>query len=270
MNYSKDLSLYIKFKLWLSQPFLILMKQYKIREDFSLIYIAHVEEMYKNSNLVKRTLPNNEWWFHRACTFGWESDSHEPHKKIITLLENAYGSLAFLDTIISKIQYIFYGFLLFLVFFGISSFGLFTWYDQSSNLIFRVLFYLFLFGIVLIIYKKILSWDTDLHREINSKLKFNITELHRFSHERPQSKTRLIAATIWNKSLSDNRTISRLFIMLFLKITLKPLYNYVLRSMIEILPNYLENLLKKEKSITILKSVMRDFYNKIRKERQKL
>jgi hypothetical protein len=258
----RKLSLFkFRIKRKMVRPLILLIKKYEIREDFFKIYQAQVEELYNNPKLKKRTSPIKNEWIERTIIFGKDAIRIDPHKIIIEFLNKIIKSFKFFDEISN--HFLYYLLLFFLIILFLQQRDFMPFFGKINDLLFYFLFFLFILTIVLTIYQKSLIWDTELFQLVNLKLRYNKLDLYGHRRYRRLTKKTTIVMAIWNKSLSDYRTISRIFFMLVLKIFFKPIYNYVLRSLIEILPKYLEEYMTTKDMKKINKSIWKDLKEKL-------
>lgn len=82
------------------KPFVSLIRHYEIREDFLEIYKAHVEELYRNPKLKKRTVLSKKKWEERISGFREDSVKIDPREFISKFLDNMLVKLKFVKELL--------------------------------------------------------------------------------------------------------------------------------------------------------------------------
>lgn len=244
-----------KFKNNAVKPFLYLIRKYKIKEDFCSIYNSFVFELYNNPKFINRTLPDKDQWYIRAKSLGANALIIDPHQKVTDFLKSLRNLFEGIDNLWSKFQYIVY-IIIVLLFSG----SFLSFFNVISNTLFQILCILFILSLLLGLYLRLLNTDTDFFHIINKKMIFTIKDLFQIKHDTRNDKTKLIVATIWNGSLNDYRTSSRLLLMLLVKIFRPKLYSRIMSALKEDLPKHFEELesaMKENKHKEIYKRLWR-------------
>jgi hypothetical protein len=241
------------------KPVLWAFKQYNITEDSRAIYYAQVEELFRNPNLIPRTFLTNEEWLERARYFGDKSTQIDPHKNVAKLLKYFQESFKKIDEYAAKFQVALY------ILCAISgSTVLLSFFNIIEGKLFFLSVIITIALLILTGYIRLLQQDTDIFHMINAKLKISRRELFHLNRNSRGDKKLLVMATIWNCSLTDYRTISRLILMLLLKMIRPTFYNKILGSLKTIIPKNLEKIEKllKDKNYKKLRKLLYDEFRK--------
>lgn len=224
-------------KRWLVKPTIRLFKHYQIKEDFYQIYAANVSELCNNPNLVSRTFPEKKEWLKRANYCSNQCVTIDPHEKVTKFIENLQKNFKKLDDYSSKIlKFVFAIAVLF------CSSTIFTFFNFISDQLFLLSFAGSVAFLAIGGYLYLLNKDTDFFHMINKELRISPYELNKIYRKTRWDKAPIITATVWNCSLTDYRMISRMFLLVLIKMSWRSLYERIFTGLKTVLPTYLEEL----------------------------
>lgn len=251
-----------KFKRALIKPFVSLIKHYEIREDFLQIYKSHVEELYRNPKLRKRTSWSKKKWEQRISSFRKESLKVNPREFITQFLDNFLKKFTLIKELLTR--FLEWMGTIFLILFFLLHFNMLPILDNLQILVSDwVIAPIIVIIAVVYGYKKWLMIDTEIFHMVNAKLTFNGLDIYRYKRYRRFNRNTVIAMAIWNKSLSNYSNFTIVFTMLCIKMVSKRLiYNYLFRALKELTPKYLEEYSRNPKDTTDMKKNMRAHWYK--------
>jgi hypothetical protein len=246
-----------KFKRALIKPFVSLIKHYEIREDFLQIYKAHVDELYRNPRLRKRTSWSKKKWEQQISSFRKESLKVNPREFIAQFLDNFLKKFTLIKELLTR--FLEWMGAIFLILFFLLHFNMLSIFDNLQILVSDwVIAPIIVIIAVVYGYKKWLMIDTEIFHMVNAKLTFNGLDIYRYKRYRRFNRNTVIAMAIWNKSLSNYSNFTIIFTMLCIKMVSKRLiYNYLFRALKELTPKYLEEYSRNPKDTTDMKKNMR-------------
>lgn len=221
-------------------------KRWKICEDIIGIYFECVKCLYNDpKSRARLNIPNFQWY--RRSVEGGECAIHcDPHKKVVDTLDNIIERTGIIGDLINYIQIILLTVSILLLFvaqliyaiFGNMISEIFTW---SGILV-------FLSGIFLSGYKRLLLLDKETFQTVNKNLVVNFEN----KSYNQVKKERLIAITIWNYSLCQYNTIPTIALLIIFKKVFGRAYNVFRENMILVVAPYMPQYIMNKSRLRIL------------------
>lgn len=214
-------------------------KRWEIREDIIAIYTECVKCLHGDpKSRARLNIPNFQWYL--RSVEGAKCAIHcNPHKKVIDALDDTIERIGIIGNIVNYIQILLFSVsvvllsvagIIFVILDNIVS-EIFVW---SGTLV-------FLLGIFLSGYKRLLLLDRETFQTINKNL---VVDIEDRSYNQVK-KERLIAITIWNHSLCQYNTIPTIALLIVFKKVLGRAYNLFRENMIFVvapyMPQYISN-----------------------------